>query len=104
MINNFLNGQILRNFPHNPTDEQLFAVQMMADFVTSSRPDTLLLLKGYAGTGKTSLIGTLVKTLNELRMKTVLLAPTGRAAKIFSLYAGQKAYTIHRYIYRQKAF
>ena len=104
MINNFLSGQILRNFPHNPTDEQLFAVQMMADFVVSSHPDTLLLLKGYAGTGKTSLIGTLVKTLSELRMKTVLLAPTGRAAKIFSLYAGQKAYTIHRYIYRQKAF
>jgi exodeoxyribonuclease-5 len=64
----------------------------------------LFLLKGYAGTGKTSLLGALVKTLNHLRQKTVLMAPTGRAAKVFSEYAGQKAFTIHKKIYRQKGF
>ena len=104
MINNFFQGQILRNFPHIPTQDQELAIQKIADFLFLTDPDSLLLLKGYAGTGKTSLIGTLVKTLNELKQRTILLAPTGRAAKVFSIYAGQKAYTIHKRIYRQKAF
>ncbi len=104
MINSFISGLISRNFPHNPTDEQRKAIDSMADFLTSNEDDSLLLLKGYAGTGKTSLVGAFVKTLAELKQKTVLLAPTGRAAKIFSNYAGQKAYTIHKRIYRQKAF
>lgn len=104
MINIFLTRQILRNFPHIPTQDQELAIQKIADFLVSPEPDSLLLLKGYAGTGKTSLIGTLVKTLKELKQRTILLAPTGRAAKVFSTYAGQKAYTIHKRIYRQKAF
>ncbi len=104
MINSFISGLISRNFPHNPTDEQRKAIDSMADFLTSNEDDSLLLLKGYAGTGKTSLVGAFVKTLAELKQKTVLLAPTGRAAKIFSNYAGQKAYTIHKRIYRQKTF
>jgi exodeoxyribonuclease-5 len=61
-------------------------------------------LKGYAGTGKTSLIGALVKTLDQLEQKCILMAPTGRAAKVFSHYAGHPAYTIHKKIYRQKSF
>jgi exodeoxyribonuclease-5 len=61
-------------------------------------------LKGYAGTGKSSLVGAIVKTMNELKQKSVLLAPTGRAAKVFAAYAGQNAYTIHKKIYRQKVF
>ena len=104
MINNFLKGQIRQNFPHIPTQDQDLAIQKIADFLFSTDPDSLLLVKGYAGTGKTSLIGTLVKTLNALKQRTILLAPTGRAAKVFSTYAGQKAYTVHKRIYRQKAF
>ena len=104
MINSFIATQICRNFPHKPTAEQEKAIFMMADFLTSAEDCSLLLLKGYAGTGKTLLISAVIKTLSILKQKTVLLAPTGRAAKVFSNYAGQKAYTIHRRIYRQKAF
>ena len=100
----FLSRQITQNFPHNPTEDQFSALKTLTDFLLSTESDTLLLLKGYAGTGKTSLVGALVKTLNELKQKTVLLAPTGRAAKVFSNYSGQKAFTIHKKIYRQKAF
>ena len=63
----------------------------------------LFLLRGYAGTGKTTLVGALVKTLSQLNQPVVLMAPTGRAAKVFSSYAGQAAYTIHKRIYRQKS-
>ena len=84
MLNNYLYSQITRNFPHQPTDEQHLALQKLADFLLSQESDLLFLLKGYAGTGKTSLIGALVKTMAELKQKSVLLAPTGRAAKVFS--------------------
>ena len=104
MINSYLSRQITQNFPHNPTEDQFSALKTLTDFLLSTESDTLLLLKGYAGTGKTSLIGALVKTLTELKQKTVLLAPTGRAAKVFSNYSGQKAFTIHKKIYRQKVF
>ena len=104
MINSFIDRQIGQNFPHKPTEDQLLALQTLTEFLLNRQPDSLLLMKGYAGTGKTSLVGALVKTLTELQQKTVLLAPTGRAAKVFSSYAGQKAYTIHKKIYRQKAF
>ena len=77
---------------------------MLADFLFSRKSEELFLLKGYAGTGKTSLIGALVKTLDQLDQKCILLAPTGRAAKVFSHYAGHPAYTIHKKIYRQKSF
>lgn len=62
------------------------------------------MLRGYAGTGKTSLVGALVRTLDKLQQKSVLLAPTGRAAKVFSAYAGHPAFTIHKKIYRQQSF
>lgn len=104
MINSYLSCQITKNFPYKPTDDQKFALDILSEFLLSREKDILLLLKGYAGTGKTSLVGALVKTMNDLRQKAVLLAPTGRAAKVFSGYAGQKAFTIHKKIYRQKAF
>lgn len=104
MINSYLRDQIARNFPYKPTGDQQSALEILSSFLFSREPNALLLLKGYAGTGKTSLVGALVKTLSELKQKTVLLAPTGRAAKVFSGYAGQKAYTIHKKIYRQKTF
>jgi exodeoxyribonuclease-5 len=104
MINNYLIRQILHNFPFEPTKDQQLALNELARFLSLPDTDSLLLLKGYAGTGKTSLIGALVKTVTELKQKTVLLAPTGRAAKVFASYAGHKAFTIHKKIYRQKAF
>ena len=104
MINSHISRQIGENFPYKPTEDQLLALQSLSDFLLSEDPDSLLLLKGYAGTGKTSLVGALVKTLSSYQWKTLLLAPTGRAAKVFSGYAGQKAYTIHKKIYRQRAF
>ena len=79
-------------------------VKFLADFLFSRQSDSVFLLKGYAGTGKTSLIGALVKTLDQLQQKCVLLAPTGRAAKVFSHYAQHPAYTIHKKIYRQRNF
>src|SRR5690554_1284701 len=66
--------------------------------------EAVFLLRGYAGTGKSSLIGSLVRTMSDFRQKTVLLAPTGRAAKVFSGYAAQQAFTIHKKIYRQQKF
>lgn len=104
MINRYLDRQIKRNFPHTPTNDQFVALEVTTRFLSSSNPESLLLLKGYAGTGKTSLVGAIVKTLNEFEQKCILLAPTGRAAKVFSGYANQRAYTIHKKIYRQKAF
>ena len=104
MINNHLIAQIERNFGFKPTSEQHIALQKLADFLLYAESDSLLLLKGYAGTGKSSLVGALVRTLTELGQKCVLMAPTGRAAKVFSGYAGQKAFTIHKKIYRQKRF
>ena len=104
MINTYLGQQIKTNFPYKPTFEQENVVKILADFLFCRKMDVLFLLKGYAGTGKTSLIGALVKTLDQLEQKCVLLAPTGRAAKVFSHYAGHPAYTIHKKIYRQKTF
>ena len=103
MKNNHIIDRILQFFPYQPTREQQSALTEIAAFIYSQE-NNLLLLKGYAGTGKTSLLGALVKAMSFLNQKTILMAPTGRAAKVFSGYAGQKAYTIHKKIYRQKSF
>lgn len=103
MINNFLSTKIRENFGFVPTDEQSEAIALMGEFLMSRRGMELFLLRGYAGTGKTTLVGALVKTLAELKQPVVLMAPTGRAAKVFSSYAGCPAYTIHKRIYRQKS-
>ncbi len=104
MLNNYLVQQIKSNFSYKPTLEQEKAIKKLAEFLFSPKNEGIFLLKGYAGTGKTSLVGALVKTLDQLQQKCVLLAPTGRAAKVFSHYAGHPAYTIHKKIYRQKSF
>ena len=104
MINSYLVQQIKGNFLYKPTLEQEKAVKSLADFLFSRQQDSVFLLKGYAGTGKTSLIGALVKTLDQLQQKCVLLAPTGRAAKVFSHYAKHSAFTIHKKIYRQRNY
>lgn len=104
MLSNFFSEQIKKNFPFSPTLEQDQTLDMLCDFLFSKNNDSLFLLKGYAGTGKSSLVGAVVKTMTEMQQKTVLMAPTGRAAKVFATYAGHNAYTIHKKIYRQKAF
>ncbi len=77
---------------------------MLSEFLFDRNSHRIFLLKGYAGTGKTSLVGALVRTMDQLKQRTVLMAPTGRAAKVFSLHAHHPAFTIHKRIYRQKAF
>ncbi|MDD4514222.1 AAA family ATPase [Massilibacteroides sp.] len=103
MINSYLRDQVIQNFLHIPTENQFFALKMLCDFLLSKENDSVFLLSGYAGTGKTSLVGALVKTMKALNQPTVLLALTGRAAKVFSTYANQPANTIHKKIYRQKS-
>ncbi len=104
MINNYLTQQIKRNFPYKTTLEQEKAIEMIANFLNSKSDKSAFILRGYAGTGKTSLMAALVKTLDSLDIKCILLAPTGRAAKVLSNYSNHTAYTIHKKIYRQKSF
>ena len=104
MINEELKYRILQNFGFEPTVDQMYAVDLFARFMTDRDERAVMILRGSAGTGKTSLAGAIVRTMLELRQKVSLLAPTGRAAKVFSLNANQPAATIHRSIYREKAF
>ena len=99
-----MRGLIFDNFEFRPTQEQQNAVKLMSDFLFDTNRESVFVLKGYAGTGKTSLVGALVRALDQLQQRTVLMASTGRAAKVFSMHTGHTAYTIHRRIYRQKAF
>lgn len=103
-LNSFFLSQIKNNFQFEPTTEQASALDLITDFLFTRTFDSIFLLKGYAGTGKSSLIGALVKTMTDFEQKTVLLAPTGRAAKVFSSYSNHPAFTIHKKIYRRKRF
>ena len=103
MINRYLASQIKLNFPFNPTVEQENTIKKLSEFLLSDNDRKVFLLCGYAGTGKTSLISALVRTMEQLDRKTTLLAPTGRAAKVFSNYSGKSAHTIHKCIYRRKS-
>ncbi len=85
-----------------PTSDQKVLMRKLSAFVLSPRPNCLFVLKGYAGTGKTSMVSALVKALPLIRQQSVLLAPTGRAAKVIANYSGQSAFTIHKKIYHQK--
>ena len=104
MIQDELVYQILQDFGFEPTQDQRNALHIFARFMTDRSENAAMILRGSAGTGKTSLAGAIVRTVNRLRIKVSLLAPTGRAAKVFSLNAGLAASTIHRKIYREKAF
>ncbi len=94
----------METFGHAPTEEQSRAVSVFSCFMASRELRPAMVLCGSAGTGKTSLTAAMVKTLVGLRQRVVLLAPTGRAAKVLSMNAGIPAFTIHRRIYRQKTF
>ena len=102
-MKNFISDLIILKLGHEPTVGQREMINELAAFVSAPDADTLFLLKGYAGTGKTATISALVKVLDELKIKFVLLAPTGRAAKVLSKQSGKTASTIHKRIYRQKS-
>ncbi len=105
MITDELTFRIRQNFPFMPTPEQDGAIRSFVNFLTDREPHVLMILRGSAGTGKTSLAGAIVKTLVQMKQKVMLLAPTGRAAKVFSMNSeGHPAFTIHRKIYRQRTF
>jgi len=103
MIQDQLKYSILQTFGLPPTAEQEHALDVFADYMLDRQEHTVMILRGCAGTGKTTLAGAIVRALSRLGQKLILLAPTGRAAKVFSLNAGHAAYTIHRRIYRQKS-
>lgn len=104
MIIDELKYKILQQFGFPPTQEQAHALEVFAEFLTDRDPHAVMILRGSAGTGKTTLSGAIVRTLKEIHQKVMLLAPTGRAAKVFSLNSGSPAYTIHRRIYCEKSF
>lgn len=93
---------LTEKFPHQPTVKQGLALNKLANFVLEGKKDDVFLLKGFAGTGKTTLVATLVSSLWKVKMSSVLMAPTGRAAKVMSVYSGNKAFTIHKKIYFPK--
>lgn len=100
---NEIEALIEQKFALKPTDDQSKAIQEFTSYLFSRDDSSVFLLTGYAGTGKTTLVGAIVKTLRQLQQRVVLLAPTGRAAKVFSLHAEEPAYTVHRRIYRETA-
>ncbi|OQD42678.1 ATP-dependent endonuclease [Croceivirga radicis] len=93
---------LIDKFPHKPTTLQDLTLRQLAEFVMSKSREQLFLLKGYAGTGKTTIIGSLVKSLWKVKKTAVLLAPTGRAAKVMTNYSNTQAFTIHKKIYFPK--
>ena len=103
MIADELKYRIRTAFGYEPTQEQQAAIDVFATFMADSRMMPVMVMRGSAGTGKTTLAAAIVRALQSLEQQLVLMAPTGRAAKVFSLYAGSAAYTIHRRIYRQKS-
>jgi len=103
MIHDELKYRILQALKLEPTTEQEHALDVFSDFMLDRQEHAVMILRGSAGTGKTTLAGAIVRAMTSLQQKLILLAPTGRAAKVFSLYSRHAAYTIHRRIYRQKS-
>jgi exodeoxyribonuclease-5 len=99
-----LYGKLVQSFGFEPTEGQAIVMYHLSAFLLSQKENPTYILRGYAGTGKTSLVKTLVRTLPSLGMKYILMAPTGRAAKVLSSYTGKDASTIHRRIYQAKTF
>lgn len=93
---------IKQQFPFQPTLKQNIVLQHLSEFIFSKTPNALYVLKGYAGTGKTTIVGTIVTNLWKAKKSAVLMAPTGRAAKVISNYSGKEAFTIHKKIYFPK--
>ncbi|MDR0511075.1 MAG: AAA family ATPase [Rikenellaceae bacterium] len=103
MVRDHILSQICTNFKFEPTDGQRKIIEQLADYLADPDPNPIFILNGYAGTGKTTIIAALVATLKTLKVKPVLMAPTGRAAKVMGRYASEPSHTIHKKIYRQKS-
>lgn len=103
MRDTIIYNQLCKDLGNTPTSDQSEALKKIAGYICDNNNDVIFLMTGYAGTGKTSIISSVVKTLDLLRMRSVLLAPTGRAAKVLASYSDRPAYTIHKKIYRQKS-
>jgi exodeoxyribonuclease-5 len=101
VLEDFIIGRIRAELPFEPNEEKDVLLQALGRFLVSRDEQKAFILRGYAGTGKTSVVSALVRALESLKQPCVLLAPTGRAAKVLSRYSGSAAYTIHKYIYRQ---
>ena len=97
----FFSERMTELLPFSPTPSQQLAIKGLAMLMTTTRPKPALVIDGYAGSGKTSLMRAFCDTAADLGMAVVLMAPTGRAAKVLAGYTGRPAYTIHRVIYRQ---
>ncbi len=91
---------IFDEFQFEPTDDQSQLIESLGSFVYQLRKPEIFVMKGYAGTGKTSVVGALVRAMPKIRVRTVLMAPTGRAAKVLSKYSKHSAFTIHKKIYK----
>lgn len=103
MLRKFISTLLKENLEFQPTPGQVELIQELGAFLASEDLGEIMLIKGYAGTGKTTFVKSLVSTLHALKQKSVLLAPTGRAAKVLAAYSGHPAWTIHKKIYRQKS-
>ena len=103
MLNDYLKELILHHFGLKPTSDQAKVIDSLCQFILNPDSDSVFIMRGFAGTGKTSLISALVRTMEQLERECVLMAPTGRAAKVLSSYADHPAFTIHKRIYRQKS-
>ena len=101
LLNDFIIARIKAELPFEPNEEKEGLFQALGAFLVSRDPRKAFILRGYAGTGKTSVVSALVRALASLKQPCILLAPTGRAAKVLSRYSGAPAYTIHKQIYRQ---
>ena len=102
MLEQFIKNRIIAQLPFEANEGQMELLDKLSQFIVSPTPRKAFVLRGYAGTGKTSIMAALVQAMKELKQHIVLLAPTGRAAKVLSKYAHVPAYTIHKYIYRAR--
>ncbi len=103
MLKNHILNKFVNSLEHKPTPSQDRLMDKLADLILSKNKKEVFLIKGFAGTGKTTTVKALIETLASFRIKSVLMAPTGRAAKVLSGYARKPAFTIHKKIYRQKS-
>jgi len=103
MLKNFISSKLLDNLDFQATPGQEELLEEIGRFIETGNPAEMLLIKGYAGTGKTTVVNAIVRTLKDIGLRYVLLAPTGRAAKVMSSYTGVPAWTIHKKIYRQRS-
>lgn len=102
MLQNFIIDRIRAEIPFEPNAEKDGLFTALGAFIISRDPRKAFILRGYAGTGKTSVMSAVIRALKKLNQPCILLAPTGRVAKVLSRYSGEQAYTIHKQIYRQK--